>query len=548
MSRKTRYLVIGLMAFSLLVGCNETKTSSSNSSPSSLVDSTSSFTSSDVTNSTSSSPSSLTSSSTTISSSSKEVVSYRLTLDVEEGISYQPLEETYPEGQEVIFLINTPLATGETYDVRLNGVQQIEFALLSYRFNMPSQDSTLRVVKNSVETPKFDITFTNGSDYTITVDDDLTRVEAGTNIKFNVSLTNAKASLKEVLVQEVPTNEPVTVTKENDKYSFTMPESNVKIVVTTSYVSTISFDYNDPSHVSGEILNSKDSYASGEQIQFTLTVSEGFGLDNVRVVSNNEDVHHSVNSEGIYSFTMPADDVVIRVQITSRFKVSVQTDSYSKVTISNQKESYALSETVEFSVLTTSPNYMVDTVELILETPLGDDYDGTEGVLSQNGTKYTFKMPQSNVTIKVTSKINNASEDPFKEPCSYLGNWYYNGDHYVQIDFNGDGTLNWYISFTEDDWGYGDYGDYWAYRPAKKAYQFSKIPGATVWEQGTNVSYTFLKDKKQISFGYIQNRTLYINLTYGSDGSVVSMAFTADVRDESQGGYYKTKDVQMTKI
>lgn len=104
----------------------------------------------------------------------------------------------------------------------------------TYTFNMPASNVTISA---NFELAKYTITKPTTTDFTVTVDGDLAEATVGTKVSFTVAKAHEYAVLDKVTVTDA-SDKQVSLTKDGDKYTFTMPASNVTINVTSSTSST----------------------------------------------------------------------------------------------------------------------------------------------------------------------------------------------------------------------------------------------------------------------------------------------------------------------
>lgn len=207
-------------------------------------------------------------------------------------------------------------------------------------------------------------------------------------------------------------NGNVNVTDNGDgTWSFTMPAKNVTVTpVATKTHYRIDDDGYLELNVDNSIIMVQDGstyYASGATISFTLTSSFGNNSElvgvNVYKDSNNEHIPYA-ESNGVYSFTMPAADAVITSSwIETSFRI-----------IKYENMSFNVSE--GGSVTINGYVYYKKDAEITVSVaiPQGKevssfsitDFNDVPVAFTDNGDgTYTFNMPGNNVTINVTFSI-----------------------------------------------------------------------------------------------------------------------------------------------
>lgn len=310
---------------------------------------------------------------------------------------------------------------------------------------------------------------------------------AGETVTFTVD-TNVPYSLRDVVLTYVENNVTQTVTltpNENGIYSFVMPD--VEVTVTANYNVPPTHDIytviipDNAATVNG--LPDPAQAMEGETVTFTVSNSGDvslteYTLHSVTLITN--ETHDTTaltpNSDGIYSFVMPTEDVTIRVYYVREFDVKTlwspeQGGSVGIATpdgwvTSAQKNN---AETVTFKV-TPNADYVIKSIR-VSSSSVGTIPHVDNG----NGT-YSFEMPQSIATIIVVFEPVGeyqiyVENDPAEGGSISLSghvktdeNGYYSDDGH-DVVITPTPTLNWQLTGLDvvdsdgNSVGYTDNGD-----------------------------------------------------------------------------------------
>ena len=250
------------------------------------------------------------------------------------------------------------------------------------------------------------------------------------------------------------TLESLTVTDDSDttvsttadaddstKYTFTMPESNVNVSATfTSTASTPetkTYTVTIASTIeNGTVTADKTTELSaGEKVTLTVTPASDYTLEALTVtdalsaaVSTTVDANDSTK----YTFTMPEKNV----NVSATFKTTIPEIKTYTVTISSttngtvtadKTTDISAGETITLTVYPNS-NYKLDKITVTGAT-----------VTSIGSKKYTFTMPESNVTVTASFKKIPQSVNPtsykFHETVTKAGTRTIDGKEYQVVYF-----------------------------------------------------------------------------------------------------------------
>lgn len=235
---------------------------------------------------------------------------------------------------------------------------------------------------------------------------DGTAFEAGDDILFTVT-PNADYTIEAVTITGVKTN--VAVQFEDDGkggYEFQMPADDVNVNITFAaiprYTITVADDIEN-----GTISDiTAETATAGTEVMFEVTPAEHYAIENVTVncVNINQAVELT-KEDNIYSFEMPADDVVINATFKQvEFQVALNYNAEQATVDGVQNEQYvAAGEEVLFEV-TPAQGYQLTGVTITA---------GNEAIVPDVAENtYSFIMPESDVNINVATELIPAKTYP----------------------------------------------------------------------------------------------------------------------------------------
>lgn len=139
----------------------------------------------------------------------------------------------------------------------------------------------------------------------------------------------------------------------------------------------------------------KTSAKAGEKVTITTDAKKGYGVLEIRLTDN---IKVTKGKKGTYTFTQPAKNVQVTVVFAKTYNVEVEESDYGKITVSNE---HPFED--EIVTITVKPNSGrgINSVKVL-------DEDGNRVRVSKKDGEYTFKQPDSDVTVKVTFKRSSA--------------------------------------------------------------------------------------------------------------------------------------------
>lgn len=251
------------------------------------------------------------------------------------------------------------------------------------------------------------VTLTLGTTNNTYIKDDtvtLTVEKEGTDI-VTVTAKNGDTDVALTEVQEAAQDEAAaqaTTEKAKTVYTFTMPDGDVTISVTTN---AKTYAVNVATLTNGEITASAKEAAEKETVTLTAKPATGYALKagSVKVTytdaeGNEQPVKATVDEKdaNVYTFAMPAYPVNVSAEFVKEYKVTVadaaNTNGETKVSATAAVEGTDVTVTVK-----AADNYQLKADSLTYSYQIGEDKK-TETLTLTDG-KATFKMPAADVTV-----------------------------------------------------------------------------------------------------------------------------------------------------
>ncbi len=284
-----------------------------------------------------------------------------------------------------------------------------------YVFNMPKGNVTVKAtIKEKAKAATYLLTLPSETEeYSVTANTSVTGITAGTVVGLTVK--NKKEDSKYIAKVKVG---DLLVGGENGYYKFIMPEKDTSVSVTMGdlkardFIHTIEVGELD-SDVT--VTGVGSSYWAGDLIRINVSTSDETKY--IKAVKVNDNVIGGV--DGVYSFTMPAEDSVIEVE------TGLKDDLYEKFSV-------VLPVVDEDSLYSITASQVMDVKAGALVTLNITPKDATYYVseVTMNGTKLvvgdevSFYMPAATAVVQVT-----LAQDPSKVArsltCSVTANDYF---------------------------------------------------------------------------------------------------------------------------
>ena len=313
----------------------------------------------------------------------------------------------------------------------------------TYSYTVPGTSDATVEVYVTFKSDDFEVTLTN-----YTYDDGRISLSTGT------TTTGRYAEGEQVTIYAFPDRDfyvrSLTITRtdnrqtvsysesstSDDVFYFTMPASNVTVrAYFTDGVYEIATDIDGSGRltITGEDGNVTDVAEEGEEIRITASPSNNYRLGDLYVTYTDSDDEDQViypeveykNNGNVdyYWFEMPEYDVEIYADFGEGDYVAwIDRSDMENGTIRVSPNVADEDDTVSIYV-TPDTGYQLD--ELIVEDEDGHDVTTTS---LASGTRYTFRMPDSDVTVTATFKSRNYTSN-FTDVPRY--EWYYEAVSYV---------------------------------------------------------------------------------------------------------------------
>lgn len=274
----------------------------------------------------------------------------------------------------------------------------------AFSFTMPESNVTIKVTFKALT---YSVKTTNST--TGTVRTDLARAASGDKVTIT-PMPNTGYEVESVSVKTT-TGKVISVVAEKDgTYIFAMPSEEVTVsaqfkkatVVPVTYTITIA----KTEH--GKVEAVYDNSTEGSKVTLKAAPDTGYELNAIGVVTkDNKTVKLTSSSEsGVYTFTMPANDVTVK----ATFKAATTSKPTSSITVVSSVHGVTDLSTTSATegtrvTITTKPdaNYVVDSV-------IVKDAAGKSLTVKKDGTNsYSFTMPAGKVEVTATYKAVSTS-------------------------------------------------------------------------------------------------------------------------------------------
>ncbi len=346
---------------------------------------------------------------------------------------------TKADAGEVVTITTSPNSGYKVSRVSVTGAVASKFTDNVYTFTMPNQNVTVSV---TFERGEYTVTLSNPTynDGTISLSSIGTTMTGSFAEKEDVTIyvnPDRDFYLRSLSfrVNGISTNIAYEEIRE-DVYSFIMPEGNVTVTAYFTdgvYEITKDIDGNGSLTIRDENGNTTDVAEEGEEIRIYPSANNGYRLGDIYVNYTDADDEDQViypeveykNNGNVdyYWFEMPEYDVEIYADFGEGDHVAwIDRSDMKNGTIRVSPNVADEDDTVSIYV-TPDTGYQLD--ELIVEDEDGHDVTTTS---LASGTRYTFRMPDSDVTVTATFKSRSYSSN-FTDVPRY--EWYYEAVSYV---------------------------------------------------------------------------------------------------------------------
>lgn len=345
---------------------------------------------------------------------------------------------------ETVTITTSPNSGYKVSRVSVTGATATKFADNVYTFTMPAQNVTVSV------------TFERG-DYTVSLtnysydDGYISLRSSGTTTSGNYAegdevtiyaFPDRGFHLRSLTITRTDNRQTVSYTESNtsdDVFYFTMPASNVTVRAYFTdgvYEITTDIDGRGSLAIRDENGNTTDVAEEGEEIRIYPSANNGYRLGDLYVTyTDSDDEDQTIYPEAEYNsrdvlqyywFEMPEYDVEIYADFGEGDYVAwIDRNNIEHGSIRVSPNVADEDDTVSVYV-TPDSGYQLD--ELVVEDEDGRDVSTTA---LASGTRYTFRMPDSDVTISATFKSRNYTSNFTDVPRT---EWYYEAVSYVATE------------------------------------------------------------------------------------------------------------------
>lgn len=294
--RKSKILLVSLLAVGMLASCGGTSSVSSTTEP-------------------------VSTSQTTSSGTSQTVTKHTISVGETGGATVTFDKETAAAGEKVTITI-TNIPEDKVIDEVTTGIDGVDVMTtdnVTYYFIMPNIDVTISVIMKDKVATEYQLTILNRADVTFHILDSGMNEIFGTNdvytLKANqpyyISVAGGNNNL--LIYEEGYKDWPFS--SQDGIYSFTMPEKNYTIIIEQKETGVVVLDYDAeafetaPYLVVGETMVEATSVLVGATVNVEYTLNDGFIVTAVKI--NGSPIEMS--SSGFYSFTMPSGTITLSI-------------------------------------------------------------------------------------------------------------------------------------------------------------------------------------------------------------------------------------------
>ena len=240
-------------------------------------------------------------------------------------------------------------------------------------------------------------------------------IELGSNVSIEGEVLSGDGSYKKgdsvTIVAEEITGYRFTGWNFNGKiistdkeYTFIIGE-DTEGEYTANYAKLYSISVEDAQNLV-TITGNKTEAVESESIEFTITPNSDYRIIEVKV--NNDTL---TESDGKYTFNMPAENVTISVTYAEEYAITIDSSVSDMVTsVSLDKAISGEQIVVIANIQDTITDEQITTQEIKITDMEGGEVPYTVSNL-EDSTQYSFTMPASNVTISVESQTLNIIKD-----------------------------------------------------------------------------------------------------------------------------------------
>lgn len=276
-------------------------------------------------------------------------------------------------------------------------INAVKAANGQYSFTMPEQSVTVTGVFQPIKTP--------GVEYSITLADiahGVAKVSHSTATQgTQVTVTSNPSSGYEfasMSITRADGSRVIAASLGNGAFSFTMPASNVLVSVTFK---ALTYNVKTTTSANGAVRVDLARASAGDKVTITPIPNTGYKADAVSVKTpEGRTISVNVESNGTYTFTMPADEVTVSATFSraivepDAYTVNVASAAHGRVEATPVKATKGAQVSIKVT-----PNNGYEVESISVNTRSGK----AVGVSAQNGA-YVFTMPAEEVLVRASFK------------------------------------------------------------------------------------------------------------------------------------------------
>lgn len=180
-----------------------------------------------------------------------------------------------------------------------------------YHFSMPGSNVTITLEYEKIKS-SINVEIVNETEDLNVEINDLTQIEYNEEVNFTIKPIKG-FKIKSVVIKDANNNE-IEFTKNNNKYTFIMPSSDVTIIPSYERVSNnVSIIDNEGIKEFAIEVNDAEAVLYEEKVKFTIIPEEDYEIEKIDIIDENQNLidYTKTNKEYEYEFIMPDTSVTI---------------------------------------------------------------------------------------------------------------------------------------------------------------------------------------------------------------------------------------------
>lgn len=377
---------------------------------------------------------------------------------------------------------------------------------LSYSTSSTSEGSKISEESKTSEASSDEESVSSQEEMTSDID---SKSEESVSSKEIISSDEVVSSKEELTISEtsiVSSEEEIesSVSEESSasEESSSSQEESSSVIETLYSILTLA-----PAGYSFQFENDVREYKEGDTVRFTaVNTNSAYQIKKVYWYGENSIVTNTiVASEGVYSFTMPAENITIKGEVDRYYSLSLDAQNCT-INLTSTVKQYYRNDKVTFTV-SVEDDYIIERVYLSwLETEEQPTGQKSLDLDPLGDGSYSFFTRTGAMTLHAIAKEKTpiAQTDPFvasEFQGEYVANDYYRSTMVTQVKFDGNGKLSWALYYKDTGWD--DWEIWEAFRPFTNS--LADLSDTTTYQLKISskgwVDYTYDSQTGIVTFG-----------------------------------------------